>query len=690
MFKKLVYLALFVFINLGFLLLAYEGQTQGVISLPWTGQSKCYDSSGTEISCTGTGQDGELQVGVDWRHPRFTVSGNCVTDNLTGLMWAKDGNLPNGERTWQGALNYVASKNSGSGLCGYKDWRLPNINELESLVNAGESNTATWLNSQGFMNVQSNDYWSSSTHYYHIYSAWFVSMWFGGVYYTLKDYNLYVWPVRSGQGALGYSDISITSNPVPFRSANVGAASEQAGFVADDMNTNEAPAQLWKTGQTYIYVFGDDGDLEKGVAWPAPRFIGHGDGTVTDNLTGLMWTKNANLPNGTKTRQGALDYVKTLSTGGHSDWCLPNRKELFSLIDRNKVDPALPKGHPFQNVQSECYWSSTTDASRSDDAWIVHMWDGLVRYDQGYGYYVWPVRAGQESSGYSDISVTPNPVAFGNVNVGGTSDNTATLKNDGNANLVIGAITQPGQPFSKIQDNCSGQTIAPNATCTVTYRFAPTTSGNFSSNSDIPSNDPDENPVIVTLNGTGSTAPSLTVSKSGAGVGTVTSSPAGINCGDDCSVTYTKVTKVKLTAKADASSAFTGWSGGGCSGTKTCTVTVDTAVTVTADFALKTPDISVAQTTLDFGNVKPGKKVTKTIKITNNGSGELWITLSGLEGTDFSIQGSSTVTIKAKKSYSLKVLFTPGSTGLETATLTITSNDPDTPTIDISLSGTGQ
>jgi len=182
----------------------------------------------------------------------------------------------------------------------------------------------------------------------------------------------------------------------------------------------------------------------------------------------------------------------------------------------------------------------------------------------------------------------------------------------------------------------------------------------------------------------------LTVSKTETGTGTVTSSPAGINCGSDCSEAYTKVQKVKLTAKADASSAFTGWSGGGCSGTKTCTVTVDTAVTVTADFALKTPDISIAQTSIEFGGIKVGKKVTKTLKITNNGSGDLLITLSGLGGTDFSIQGSSSVTIKSKKIYSLKVLFTPTSGGLKTATLKINSNDPDTQTLEISLSGIGQ
>ena len=113
-------------------------------------------------------------------------------------------------------------------------------------------------------------------------------------------------------------------------------------------------------------------------------------------------------------------------------------------------------------------------------------------------------------------------------------------------------------------------------------------------------------------------------------------------------------------------------------------------ISLTATLPATTPDISVVQTSIEFGGIKVGKKATKTLKIANNGTGDLIITLSGLEGTDFSIQGSSSVTIKAKKSYTLKVLFTPGSTGLEIATLTITSNDPDTPTIDISLSGTGQ
>jgi hypothetical protein len=250
---------------------------QGVITLPETGQTKCYDANGTEISCSGTGQDGEWRAGVEWPNPRFSVSDDCVTDNLTGLMWAKNAYLANYVMTWQEALDYVASINSDAGLCGYKDWRLPNVNELESLVNAEVANFTTWLNSQGFVNVQSYYYWSSTTDAYNSVHAWVVIMlWSGNVYYYNKSGSYCVWPVRSGQGSLGYSDVSIISNPAAFGSANVGATSEQA------------PAQLWETGQTSSYAPGDDGDLERGVSWPTLRFTDHGDGTVTDKLTGLM------------------------------------------------------------------------------------------------------------------------------------------------------------------------------------------------------------------------------------------------------------------------------------------------------------------------------------------------------------------------------------------------------------------
>ncbi|MFZ3137338.1 MAG: DUF1566 domain-containing protein [Thermodesulfovibrionales bacterium] len=175
-------------------------------NLSKTGQTKCFNTSGTEISCTGTGQDGEIRAGVAWPNPRFTVSGDCVTDNLTGLIWAKNANLPKGPKEWQQALDYIASINSGAGLCGHYDWRLPNVNELESLVNAGKEVSEIeekWLNGQGFINVQSTRYWTSTTMAEQTVDAWLVNMYDGDVRGRYKSdielFAYYVWPVRAGQ-----------------------------------------------------------------------------------------------------------------------------------------------------------------------------------------------------------------------------------------------------------------------------------------------------------------------------------------------------------------------------------------------------------------------------------------------------------------------------------------------------------
>ncbi|HZX48626.1 MAG TPA: DUF1566 domain-containing protein [Nitrospirota bacterium] len=118
-----------------------------------------------------------------------------------------------------------------------------------------------------------------------------------------------------------------------------------------------------------------DGDTQAGMVWPNPRFTVSGD-CVTDNLTGLMWTKDANLPGTYKTWQQVIGYANGLSLCGYTDWRLPNRKELHSLTDYYRSYPALPSGHPFLNVQSYYYWSSTSSASFEDSAWFVSIWDG--------------------------------------------------------------------------------------------------------------------------------------------------------------------------------------------------------------------------------------------------------------------------------------------------------------------------
>jgi len=89
--------------------------------------------------------------------------------------------------------------------------------------------------------------------------------------------------------------------------------------------------------------------------------------------------------------------------------------------------------------------------------------------------------------------------------------------------------------------------------------------------------------MCATTNAAGSYT--LSVTKSGSGTGTVTSSPAGISCGATCSASYASGTTVTLTAAPTAGSTFAGWSGA-CSGTGTCTVTMNTSRSVTATFNL--------------------------------------------------------------------------------------------------------
>ena len=158
-----------------------------------------------------------------------------------------------------------------------------------------------------------------------------------------------------------------------------------------------------KTGQTSSEATGDDGDLQKGVAWPTPRFTDNGDGTVTDNLTGLIWLKNADCF-GSRLWATALTDANGLANGacGLSDgssagnWRLPNVRELQSLVDYGRYDPALPSGHPFTDVQSGNYWSGSTYANITSYAWHVYPSRGnVVAESKTKTYDVWPVRGGQ-------------------------------------------------------------------------------------------------------------------------------------------------------------------------------------------------------------------------------------------------------------------------------------------------------
>jgi len=356
----------------------------GTIDLPKTGQTTCYDEDGNVIACDSTGQDGDIQAGVLWPEPRFTDNEDgTITDNLTGLMWLKDAGCF-GMRTWQDALDSVADFNSspGSYSCsgytgGYNDWVLPNANELESLANAELADLPSWLNGQGFVNVQSTSYWSSTTYAKATDRVWVVLMVDGRLLYIEKAVRLWVWPVRAGQtGSFDKSDILNVTN-----------------FI-----------NLPRTGQTISYAAGDDGALQRGIPWPEPRFTDNGNGTVTDNLTGLMWLNCI----GGGPWQWSLDRVSYHNsypgaywcdeyTAGYNDWRLANRTELHSITDFSQYDPALPEGHPFSNAHSVGSWTSTTMAPATDFAWIVDMYYGSIDHDtKSFNCNAWIVRAGVE------------------------------------------------------------------------------------------------------------------------------------------------------------------------------------------------------------------------------------------------------------------------------------------------------
>ncbi|WP_372521718.1 DUF1566 domain-containing protein [Sulfuricaulis sp.] len=140
---------------------------------------------------------------------------------------------------------------------------------------------------------------------------------------------------------------------------------------------------------------GQDAEGRRGRGWPAPRFEASGD-TVQDLLTELMWTRDANPAEFPLSWQEALDFVAEFNrrtSFGFSDWRLPNRRELRSLISHQTRRPALPAGHPFVNVFAGWYWSSTTAAISPGHAWYVDIDGGRMFYGgKDQSFMLWPVR----------------------------------------------------------------------------------------------------------------------------------------------------------------------------------------------------------------------------------------------------------------------------------------------------------
>ncbi len=117
---------------------------------------------------------------------------------------------------------------------------------------------------------------------------------------------------------------------------------------------------------------------------------------VTDNTTTLQWQDDANVKTITKTWMEAINYCEnTLALGGHTDWRLPNKKELLSITDHSRYDPTIDTS-VFTNTASSNYWSSTTSANDTESVWVVHFDSATSNYHyKTEDYYVRCVRGGE-------------------------------------------------------------------------------------------------------------------------------------------------------------------------------------------------------------------------------------------------------------------------------------------------------
>jgi hypothetical protein len=161
--------------------------------LPVTGQRSCYDARGAPVDCDGCGQDGAIQAGQPWPEARFRIGAHEVFDRLTGLCWQRCADLADGDVAWEAALASIGALNAGSD---HNSWRLPNINELETLVDCSRCRPALAVVEPVFERLGSV-YWSSTTSMYEPDWAWALYLDKGAVGVGQKQQARFsVWAVR--------------------------------------------------------------------------------------------------------------------------------------------------------------------------------------------------------------------------------------------------------------------------------------------------------------------------------------------------------------------------------------------------------------------------------------------------------------------------------------------------------------
>ena len=365
---------------------------------------------------------------VVWAKPdsAYWDNGNgTVTDLETRLMWQQA--TDPSEMNWDGAMSYCG----GMSLAGYKDWRLPTIYELKTLVDKSWGNNPT-INRTFFPGTVSSFipgwvtsfYWSSTTQAYYTIYAWGVHFNLGSDDYLLKYYSYYVRAVRGG---LSGSDNLVIS---PLSQMVTKDAGTTTFTVSNTAGTGTMPWQAFVTsGGSWLSIAPNTGGIDTGTincsftantstssrtgtirvtatgakssptevtvtqAPPISSYVDNGNGTVTDTSSSLIW-QQATAPN-TYNWDQAISYCESLSFAGYTDWRLPTLDELKTLVDSTQTPPTINQMF-FPDTRSSFYWSSITYANDARAAWGVRFSHASDEYFYKDGsYYVRAVRGGQ-------------------------------------------------------------------------------------------------------------------------------------------------------------------------------------------------------------------------------------------------------------------------------------------------------
>jgi hypothetical protein len=293
-------------------------ETSISFTLSDTGQDVFYDADGNEITEPGEsddyyGQDAQFSGTAS----SFEDNGDgTVTDLNTGLMWQQ---TPDYERhNYYDAFDDVDELEIG----GYTDWRLPTIKELYSLLNSNGSLGTDASNSQPYL-------------YDEYFDFEYDVMLYAGQYWSSTKYVKGALQNNAIEGAFG------------FNFADGHIKSYETGLYFDGSSGVEDPGCFIRAvrGTENVYGVND--------------FVGNGDGTVTDQATGLMWQQ---VDDGnTYDWVEALAYATSSELAGYTDWRLPNTKELQSIVDYDKTTfPAIDKDYFSCTDDDSWFWTSTT------------------------------------------------------------------------------------------------------------------------------------------------------------------------------------------------------------------------------------------------------------------------------------------------------------------------------------------